>query len=143
MQQASSYPRSQFDIQQIYNKLVSNLKRVPALHSLGPIADRKHGSPDATPPPFPTRKYPGSMRWDKHEDFDGEISNKVLRSSWQRRCIELRDLPAPDLTNAIHPIFARNKWVRPTRFNAQEYDLFRPVLTLASRLITEDNYLGW
>lgn len=46
-----------------------------------------------------------------------------------------------DLANPIHPIFARSQF--EGGLTVREYKFIRPALRLASRFITEDNYLSW
>lgn len=76
----------------------------------------------------------------KYQNFTGRISKHVYQELYQRGCIEVQGLPPVDLKNAIHPIFSRQAF---TDISDNEYERIRPAITLASRFITEDEYMGF
>ncbi|KAH7372277.1 hypothetical protein BKA66DRAFT_387498, partial [Pyrenochaeta sp. MPI-SDFR-AT-0127] len=58
----------------------------------------------------------------------------------RRGCIENDELPPMDLNNPIHKIFRREAF---TDITDDEYERLFPAVTLASRFITEDEYMGF
>ncbi|KAF2097800.1 hypothetical protein NA57DRAFT_56983 [Rhizodiscina lignyota] len=83
------------------------------------------------------------------------VKNPVVgcRQTWHLRelrkkgIIGQRACKEPNLSNAIHPIFAFTTavWIENTNFQVSQdiYDFFSPALRLASRFIVEDNCLSW
>ncbi|KAJ4372053.1 hypothetical protein N0V83_003826 [Neocucurbitaria cava] len=69
---------------------------------------------------------------------------RMNRATWNtlnsRGCIEAENLPECDLMNDTHPIFRREAF---TNISDDEYERIQPAVTLASRFITEDEYMGF
>jgi hypothetical protein len=91
--------------------------------------------------PFPDDKYTNSaIKFIKDEDDKCRIDPTVFRQLWDRSCIEVDNLPPPDLQNQIHPIFAHTNF--PDLADA-EYTSITNAVTLASRFITDPKYLDF
>jgi hypothetical protein len=87
---------------------------------------------------FPWDRYPDTIQWSKGDGWTGEISNDVLRELYERRCVEVDDLPDCNLRNPVHPIFAQSQF---TDLSVDEYRFLIPAITLASRFIIDNIYL--
>jgi hypothetical protein len=87
---------------------------------------------------FPSDRYPDTIQWSKGDGWTGELSSDVLRELYERRCVEVDDLPDCNLQNPVHPIFARSQF---TDLSVDEYQFLIPAMTLASRFIIDDTYL--
>ena len=70
----------------------------------------------------------------------GTMSRDVYQELYRHGCVEVDPIPAMDLQNGIHVIFRQAAFGNIT---AEQYNRMRPALTLASRFITEDAYLGY
>jgi hypothetical protein len=80
------------------------------------------------------------MKFTQSAHTKGRIDPATWHALWDSSCISVDDLPAPNLTNPIHPVYARERFAQLT--DAQ-YDYIRPATTLASKFITEKNYMGF
>ncbi|KAF1842720.1 uncharacterized protein K460DRAFT_340083 [Cucurbitaria berberidis CBS 394.84] len=80
------------------------------------------------------------VEFKKDQDFTGRLSKDTYDEMYRRGCIEDKELPPMDLQNPIHPVFRREAF---TDISDDEYERIRPALTLASRLITEEEYMGF
>lgn len=68
------------------------------------------------------------------------MTREVYEELWTRGCIEVDFLPRPNLRNPIHDIFRLDAF---TDLNEEEYEFIEPAVRLASRFITEDEYMGF
>jgi hypothetical protein len=81
------------------------------------------------------------MKFLKNEKDKGRLSAEVFRQLWDRNCIEVDNLPAENLANAIDPVFARERFAGA--LTAEEYNFIRPAARLASRFLTAANYIDF
>lgn len=101
----------------------------------------------ALPPPVVPSNFPQDTYDDdvikviKDEEHKGKINLRKFRKLWAARCIEVDNLPAPNLTNPIHPVFAINNF--SGTLDTAQYASVSQALILASRFITDPVYLGF
>jgi hypothetical protein len=74
------------------------------------------------------------------------LSEKIdqYRAALKRTgCLE-GHFPSPNIRNAIHPMFHRDRWMRGDgQMTREMYDRANPALRLASLMITEDCHMWW
>jgi hypothetical protein len=93
------------------------------------------------------KSYREGNAWDEkpvlpeaHAQYSGQYSEFYRNNGYIGK-------PAPDasqlIDNAIHPIFAKANWMAGYQFFDEWYDLVKPALALASKLITDPHMLLW
>jgi hypothetical protein len=103
------------------------------------------------PPPPPVAPYtpvtflrigaPNTLTFLKDEHaIEYKRSRLIYSLLHEKGCVEVRNILSMTLTNAIHAIFPAAKF---ESLSAAGYAEIRPAVTLASRFITEPEYLGF
>jgi hypothetical protein len=64
----------------------------------------------------------------------------VLGELYDRGCVEVTGLPACNLTNPVHDLYLQAAF---QGFTDEEYEFIRPAVLLASRLVSEHEYMGF
>jgi len=94
-----------------------------------------------TAAPFPAAQWPANeYLFKKYHNYTVQLRQADLQRLYAAKCIEVNGLPPCDLTNPIHPLFQAGRF---HGFSAAQYAVLRPAVLLASRFVTEDNYMGF
>jgi hypothetical protein len=105
--------------------------------------------PPPPPPPalafapavFPAARFPAAQyTYQTAKNFTGTMPQAVLQQLYADGCVEVNNIPACNLTNAPHPLFQRQRF---TNFTAAEYAVIQPSVLLASKLITDNEFLDF
>lgn len=90
-----------------------------------------------TPTPFKADEY-----MDMHPGIDGNFSKALIQSLHESGCMDVEDLPFPNLENAIHPTFSPENF--PDLLSREDsYAYLKPTLQLASKFLQEDSVLDF
>jgi hypothetical protein len=93
---------------------------------------------------YPEAEMPPSSRIGQYLDFllddksTGRMSTTTYQELHRRNCIQVGDLLSMDLQNPIHEIFRQERFIG---IEDGDYKRLEPALKLASRYITEPEYL--
>ncbi|KAF2831729.1 hypothetical protein CC86DRAFT_402235 [Ophiobolus disseminans] len=91
------------------------------------------------PSDFPDARYPFDIKFIKDPYNKGEVELEVFRELWDRKCIEVDNLPDADLRNPTHPCFARARFEGYS--NDEQYEAIQPALMLASKFLADLEYI--
>src|SRR4051794_35814522 len=91
-----------------------------------------------TPVKFPEPASKKTFKFRKDREATYTMTRAVYEELYRRGCVDVTPVPAMNLQNEVHVIFRRDAFRGIT---ATQYNFMRPALTLASRFITENEYM--
>lgn len=90
--------------------------------------------------PAPYTAGDGRFEFTKDDGIVYDMTREIYDALWQQGCVEVDYIPPENLANEVHCIFRE---LSMTSLHVEEYAFIEPAPRLASRFITELNYLAF